>query len=259
MLIIAFLHVLSINKKVVSTEHGFSTKLHHAYKNEFVAIVLCFIVANLTIQCGFLLLDRVAGTTVNRNQIAHFLYIGLNPHSNGQWSEEAFIYPSIVEKNNFDYQKADKEIMQKLKDEIEQANNLTFSFFDNKMKFAWADNEYLYYPNVTMNSDNSVFVKDLWIEVLRPIIQLYYIFVILFLLVGSIFSFINKEKEIILFNILFVFGFALVLLFIEVQPRYKTVVYPFMCIVSAYGFYGTIQTIKSIIRNLTKHETSYFQ
>ena len=47
---------------------------------------------------------------------------------------------------------------------------------------------------------------------------------------------------------LMVFGFALLLLLSEVQPRYKTVVYPFMAVVSAYGIYCLIQPLWLMIR-----------
>lgn len=252
LLIIAFLNLI---KKKEEKNKTSKNRFQDIFKNEFTALLISFLIAFITIEGGFLVLDHVAETRVNRNPTAHFLYIGLNPFGNGEWSQETFIYPSIVQKDNLNYAKANNEILQKLKKEISQYHNLNFSFFDQKVKFAWADNEYLYYPNMTMNEKNAGLLKDKWIEIFRPTVQFYYVLVWFFIVIGLLVALIKKERGILLFSMLFVFGFAILLLLIEVQPRYKTVVYPYMSIGTAYGLYNVMVKITDHIHAIRDHNT----
>ena len=66
---------------------------------------------------------------------------------------------------------------------------------------------------------------------------------------------IPRERKTVMVSALMVFGFALLLLLSEVQPRYKTVVYPFMAVVSAYGIYCIIQPIWLLIKRFYREKS----
>ena len=64
---------------------------------------------------------------------------------------------------------------------------------------------------------------------------------------GGVAALIRRERRTVMVAALMVFGFALLLLLSEVQPRYKTVVYPFMAVVSAYGIYCLVRLVQLLL------------
>lgn len=199
-----------------------------------ITIIMCVI----TTRLGYVYLNSYIGYSVNKNPSPHFLYIGLNHNSRGVWSTETSIYGDIIEKYNYNFDNANKEMMNLIYEDISNNKHLSLNFFDNKINIAWADNIYYYFIDTTINNDNiGAINKTAWIKAMEPLSQLFWCLVILFMTIGILSELLKKGKKssAILFFALYIFGFALLLLLIEVQERYKCITYPYISIIAAKG------------------------
>ena len=118
-------------------------------------------------------------------------------------------------------------------------------FFDVKMQKAWANNEGIRFIMQTINPENKLYDMAFYEEYYAQI-QAYQVAAALLMALGGLVALIVRERKIVLVCALMVFGFALLLLISEVQPRYKSVVFPFMSVVAAYGIYGVVRPVQLI-------------
>ena len=217
------------------------------------AVLLSFLCSLDVIQAGFAYLDYYVGERVNRSAMSHFLYMGLNPFGEGRWTEKTAIYVKVVENNSFDYEKADRVMYDRLRYEVREHQNLNFEFFDKKADTAWGDTNYLYFIDSTMNKEKKAAVNRWeWLMAFIPFSEAYYVMVAFLLGIGALCALLRRERGMAFFSGLIVFGFALLLFVSEVQPRYKTVVYPYMLIVAAYGVDSVAEGIERLLPRLLK-------
>lgn len=228
--IVALLNVL---------QHSTNDRPVRLYWKRYAAVLLIVIVSFFISKHGiYAYLDSYAGAKVNRDTTPHFIYVGLSPFTNGSWSREAAnVYEIYVKENNFDFDAAKKLTYEQLSSEIKEHKNITLSMLNAKMDRAWSNNAYLYFVNQTINNDKaSAMNRDYWLDNYSPMVQLYWMGVCILTTIGAVATvFVKKGNDLLLFSSLIVFGFALVLLFIENQPRYKCVLYPYMSILAACG------------------------
>lgn len=211
------------------------------YKSVIVGVVVFLLVYNASINIGYILLDRLYVYDVNRNITAHYLEIGLSPWSDGTMhgvvdtSKPFNVYGGYAKQTNYDYEETSKRVLKLLIDEVKEEKNLNFNFFYNKLRIGWSNQAY--YNWVTGEcGENNLVNRGVLAEYLYPFAQSWYcIFLFLFLLGAVVNLKKENDEEISFFAALFIFGYMLMLLLSETQPRYKCVVYPYMCILAGKG------------------------
>jgi len=198
--------------------------------------LLCMAAAYLlSVQAGYLYIEKDSGRPVNRDSFAYFLYIGLSPKTGGVWTQEASAYYLDLDRELGDYDELSRAVLEKLRNEWREAGRPGREFFMEKIRKAWVE-DYQWLPDMTMEARTDGFIKP---GALRDravhCVQVYYLLVCLLSLAAALYCMKRGEGRLCLLSALVVFGFALVLGAIEVQARYKCVVYPFLSILAARG------------------------
>lgn len=132
------------------------------------------------------------------------------------------------------YEIATEHIMEELKEDIEKNKHLSPSMFFIKAKTAFEAENYMYFVTLTLNPDVQVVQANV-INRWTSNINCYYVMIGI-LLTWAIYKLRDQESSILLISALYITGFVLSMLLLENQPRYKLVVFPFMCILAAYPF-----------------------
>lgn len=197
---------------------------------------LCMAAAYLlSVRAGYLYIEEDSGKPVNRDSYAYFLYIGLSPETGGVWTQEASAYYLDLDRRLDDYDELSRTVLDKLRNEWREAGRPERAFFLEKLRKAWVE-DYLWLPDMTMQARTDGFIKPgVLPDRAVHCVQSYYALVCLLSLAAALRHMKRGEGRLCLLSALVVFGFALVLGAIEVQARYKCVVYPFLSILAARG------------------------
>ncbi len=222
--------------------------------------VLVFLVSyKIFVSAGYLILDQAYVQKVNRNPTAHYIEIGLSPWSDGtnhgktDDSKSMGIYRYYARQAEYDYKIATKRTFEKLFSEIKQEKNLDIAFFQNKLRITWANQAY-FNSIVSEASENSIINRKLFAEMTYPLVQIWYTILLGFILLGTSLSIARKElPEICFFSALFLFGFMLLMLICETQPRYKYAVYPYMSVLAGRGIEITSRISRSTVIRKKEH------
>jgi hypothetical protein len=189
-----------------------------------------YLIANVL---GFMFLDFFVGRTVNRNPTPHFINIGLSSDSRGVWNPQVSTeYEEAVLKSGFDYDKAGKIIMDSVKEDINQNKHVSIQFFIKKLTDTWQGMDYLYFSQETINPEKSTYIQRPEISI---IFQGYYLITGILVFLGCGFILEEKINQIFFLSALFIIGFMLLMLILEIQPRYKVITYPYICILAGSG------------------------
>lgn len=199
-------------------------------------------------------IEGYVGGNVNDNVAPYFMNVGMNYETSGQWSQDVLDeYLGAIKENNYDFKTVNAEMKEKLKDRVEilkhnmKADPETiWDFFGSKIEKGWSNNEGIRFIMQTIDPKNPLHDMGFY-DKYYPQIQAYQVVVAFLMALGGAAALLTRERKIVLVCALMVFGFALLLLISEVQPRYKTVVFPFMSVVAAYGVYVVIQSAQLII------------
>lgn len=191
----------------------------------------------LVIVCYFALINLVnipvqkaTGVDITKSDAGFNLLVGTNYKYNGAFNNEDF---SIIEKNNYDFDKVHKEAkqiaLQRLKNNPAQMVKLII----NKYKILWGNENYGYYWS-TVSSEKGVqndIIKS-HPRIFYGISQLFYIVVLLMAIFACGYTIIRKRYEALI--ILMVFGGILLsYTLLEVQSRYHMPVMPLLILFGA--------------------------
>lgn len=192
----------------------------------FIAVYFAVVnLVNLPIQ-------KATGVDITKSDSGFNLMIGTNSKADGMFNSEDF---SIIKKNNFDFEKVQKE-----------AKDIAFSRIKNdpvgfaklaltKYKIQWGDENYGYYWSTISSQDSKAenAVKS-HPRIFYGVSQLFYILIILMAVCTCFYTL--KEKRYDSLIILMIFGGLLLsYTFLEVQSRYHMPVIPLL-IVFGTGF-----------------------
>ena len=222
------------------------------YLSILVIVFMSFIISkNIT----FMYIDKIVGNTVARNITPCYLNVGLR--GDGRYSNENYaMYFDSLKKNNYDFNKTNKEIMDNLKDYIKDKNSKIHDplFFNNK-------------ANIIINGDSS---RINWIAQSFKVKEHYTIFstldkdiktfnnnyytIIIFLVALSLLFTVHFENQELLLLHTIMHGSFLILLLIEAQNRYMYSIQSIMCILAVPG----ILYLKKMLDNYNKIEKILF-
>lgn len=206
-----------------------------------IILLASFIIIQNVIWGGLCIIN---GRVVDKNPMPHYLYVGLSKEGNGGWFENCDLYSRTSIENKFNYSKSRKIVYEKLKQKLYEDNNLNANFFKNKIKCAFAsEGETLFWMNMTMKEGNLIDKNNIWNLV--PIYDSYYIIILVGILIASINS-LYKFNTLNFISSLYIYGFYIILIVLEVQQRYKMILYPFMIILSGYGYIELVKYIQNL-------------
>lgn len=210
-----------------------------SYKVYIAGAIFFTVVYFMTGYIGFNIMENEIGVKVNRNPMAYYLAVGMNEQRN-DWNGEAWEkYRQRIIESNYDYKEASRITYQELFQKLENSNYLGIHFFQEKFLMAWVDSGYFYWVTETVNEDSSIINKSGWTSLWFPLTQYFWIIVTGLGLLGTIGLIVSKDSRnyLLLFSVLVIIGFALLSLFIDVQPRYKCILYPQFSILAGYGYF----------------------
>jgi len=232
---------------------------------KWAAIAAVFIVGySATMSYSYNYIDNYVSGNSNRDVSPYFLNVGLNAEHGGQWSQEVLdVYLGLIREYDYDFDIINEKMKDHL-DEVIEAQKLQVAsgenpdlwtdFMEYKLRKAWGNNEGLRFVMNTINKENPLAGMAFYEEYL-PVVQAFTVATGFLMFLGGIGGLLTRERKTVMVSALMVFGFALLLLLSEVQPRYKTVVYPFMAVVSAYGIYCIIQPICQLIKRFYREKS----
>lgn len=239
-----FLCAIAIIGALFLIEHFKSVFKRERRKEKLIlacSILVFFATYKVFVSAGYLILDQAYVQKVNRTPTAHYIEIGLSPWSDGTAhgktddSKSMGIYRYYARQAEYDYKVATKRTLEKIFTEIKEEKNLNVSFFQNKLRITWANQAYFNWIS-SESSENSIINRKVFTEMTYPLAQIWYTILLGFILLATLFSIAKKEvSEVCLFSALFLFGFMLLMLICETQPRYKYAVYPYMSILAGRG------------------------
>lgn len=229
----------------------FNKDLVNCSKVKYIKAILAFLAVyfmfSKLIYAG---LDYAYCTTVNRNPSVHFIYVGLNPQTCGTWNEEAgMLYMNNAIKYNFDFDKADEVTFETLISEIKEQKYLNCLYFKEKFETAWGSNSEIDLVEWSLMDEHPFLRKSTWLSFWSVISQGFWVIMSLLICIGGIYA-LYEMDEFRIFLYLLIIGFSVLMLFIEVQPRYKCVFYPYLAILASDGINQLKITSKTLVRNI---------
>lgn len=202
--------------------------------NKIFPALFLVIIYFLCLNIIYSSLDTSLNTKLSRNNTAHFIYIGLNPYSVGDWNEKASIYPQLIKDYDYDEKRTNERVFEILREDIERYHHLTFDYFKTKFLKTWENDSGVWWAVESISENNPYIIKSNLYTPLLMICQSYY-FIIIFLITASSLKGFGKYNWIKILSQLVIFGFFILELIIEVQSRYKIVFYPYMAYLAADG------------------------
>lgn len=180
--------------------------------------------------------------------IPHYLLIGLNTEGEGQLhlGTKSVEYRTACLNNGMEVAAAREYAYHILKEDWSAHPSKIASLFAKKMIWAWQDDlmpVFFFNRNVGLNPDSPAekIIFGFSDNILPSVAQIYYVLVVMFALFGVWYfskSEIHYEWE---FLLLIIFGYWCVIMLSEAQSRYKCLIMPYMCIISAAGMNSMIQ------------------
>lgn len=201
-----------------------------------ISFILVIIGYFITTQIMYMYIDSLVGAKVSRNNMAYFLTVGLSSKNDGTFSETiSEDYKNSIENNNYNYEFVNKDMLNKLKEDVKN-NNKLFQLINSKAKIIVKnDEERVKFVSRMAKQNGSVKCEKFIENNIIKINNFYYITI--FTLVGvGLLRFIKDKNLEVLYMYICVYGCYLLLLLIEAQNRYPYGINPFVCILATMGF-----------------------
>ena len=233
------------------------------FRREILCIAIGFILLlsfrSITKQFITNSIESILDVNVNDNTIPCYMYVSLHPQNSGAWNPDRYNeYFSFVSENNFDYDKANKIALEKLKDLIEDSPDYLVTLIPLKIYDAYHDNEHMFFcAYIAMNEENQIAFKNFF-DCLHTVDYIYYTIIIL-LVFASFFINLKRKSPKVFWLHLIIIGGILLVIFIESQSRYKYSVQPFWCVLSGFSLEMICHTLNQIKgHNSTNENKTYF-
>ena len=181
----------------------------------------------------------------------HYFLIGLNTEGEGQISLGTIsrLYYKEYLSNGLDVEAAKEYAFEVLKEDWSTNKDRIVPLFIKKNIRAWQNDivpAKFWNYNVGLIADSPVekMIYEFSAEKLPTIMQLYYFLTMLFATMGLLFVMRNKEINYSMeFCLLIIFGYFCLLMLSEAQSRYKCLIMPYVCVISAIGICKIVRKI----------------
>ncbi|MBT4843717.1 MAG: hypothetical protein HOA53_18375 [Anaerolineae bacterium] len=181
-------------------------------------------------------------------RIGEYLLKGLNPISKGRVTTEDYdIAVNAYARFNGDSFETQKYLVNLAFSRLDKEGSI--ELFKSKIDLIWASHDALFdYSLIGSNDDELV-------NLLRDFETLLWVIITVFMFFNVVFAIKENPSPATFTMQLFILGFALLLLFMEVQNRYVAIVIPFSILLSVSGLDTVLKKIKyneNIVRILVK-------
>lgn len=193
--------------------------------------------------------ERIVGIPVANNVVVAQVFSALDPSTEGTYNaEKNKEFQKIVEKNNYDYSKANKEALSILRDNIWLNREKLIPFFEKKGIRAYSDDGSMLWWGINASAKNEEIIEQFsgLIDIIVHWSRLYYCIIVCAMLISG---WIN-DSEYKSFLLLVILGAVLVSLIVESQGRYKYSIEPLWCVVAS-GFFVN-EKLKSYRLNIVQ-------
>ena len=222
---------------------GFTEKNIKKYTLMKLGTIVIILIGFITTKnLVFIGIDHLAGHPVARNITPCYLNVGLN--TNGTYNAGIYNeYFNAVKENDYDYDKANDEIMDLLKKRLSDKNASIWQedFFDNKAKIIFGNDEAkIFWVVSSINAKGTMQITNFIENDYKDWNNNYFIILVTLMSLGLISMNKNKDlKKFLLYLVLF--GSLLLLLLVEAQNRYMYAVQPIICILATGGLFDLIK------------------
>ncbi len=209
--------------------------------NNLGAVMIILISMLISKNLIFMEIDHIAGHEVARNITPCYLNVGLN--GDGRYNAELYgEYYTAIRENNYDYDKANEEIIKLLKNRLfsKDSTLLDPNFFDNKATIIFGnDNSKITWVINSINAKEYIDASNILEDTIKPINNDYFIILVTLMAFGLVSIRNSNLKKFLLYLILF--GSLLLLILVEAQNRYMYAVQPIICILATGGLFDLIK------------------
>lgn len=194
------------------------------------------------------------GQEINTSaSLPHFFLVGLNTEGEGQihLGTMSRQYYQTYLSNGMNLDEAKKYAYALLKSDWNENIDKIIPLFGKKIVWAWQDDNrpllyLLEYEGVNIDSATERVVCDYLENILPEVTQIYYLLLMSTAVIGAVCMTKQRNINFIFeFYALIIFGYFCLLMLSEAQSRYKCLIMPYVCILSAIG-------INRIIKKYTK-------
>lgn len=213
----------------------FITDLLYTKKKEF----LITLIALVGLMISYLLITNLAVSISERTfgveilpgsqRIGHYILVGLNPETEGTINGEDYeIANTTYERFGSDHLAAQKYLIQLALERLK--GHSIVKLFWVKFDLIWANQDALFAYSLIGSDDQEMVSLMRYMEV--------FLYMLITIVIGiyTIRSVWKRPKPAVFVMQLFILGFALLLLLVEVQNRYVIVVFPYLLLLGALGF-----------------------
>ena len=223
-------------------------------------IVVMLVTFVSTKQVCYSAIEHYAGIPPNRHGVGWTLRVGLNQESKGRVSAPlAYEMSTMYFESGEDYE-AVRDVL--IADALAQIEGMpfteVFTFAREKFTFTWQSNQDFY--NWATNTQIETGLMGYDGERLRllgdPLNDAFLVFSLLLSALGAGYCALKREDKGTLVVGLFILGFTLLLLVVEVQQRYRSVLASAIPFFMAYGLYAVrdeLATISQRVPSIIKH------
>ena len=166
------------------------------------------------------------------------LLVGLNPETNGGvTNDDKKTSRDIYALYGNDYAAANKYLIRLAFDRLRKYD--ISLFFVEKFSLIWSSHDALFDYSLSGSND-----QDL-VNLLRDLEMIWYLILTTFILVNVLSSIFTGSHPAIFAMQLFILGFAIIMLFFEIQNRYVIIVIPYSIILSVLGLESIFSMIET--------------
>lgn len=206
---------------------------------------------------------EIIGVEARDLLLYHQLNVGLNPYGRGDTVEENAWYYTNHVLGGTDPEEAKELLFDKLKNDWAEREIKIAPWLWDKVGYAWTGST----AEFTMLMQSSIagehntvqhFVYVILLNFATSLMQLAYIFMMLLSAIGVLtVAFRQVKNDGAMLISLYVFGFSLLMLIIECQPRYKANIISFICVLAAVGLYEMLKIVTVKKKNTEKTEVDF--
>ena len=212
-------------------------------RNLIIYLIIIFSTYSIGNSIYFKLISDITGYSIDGNMSGFSLYVGSNKDASGQWStlnsEVAEMYYNSSEFTPDYYHDNLGNLGIKRYANNGIKNNILL-LIKKSFILATKVNIYNYDSFSSVNSNNFKYLDNF----VLLFSSLFWYLIIISNVIFSVFFMKNYNYKKIIPYFLFIIGFSLVSIFLEVSPRYFYPIFPFVIFVSAISLYSIINFLK---------------
>ena len=210
----------------------------------------------ITKEVCFSIIAYYAQIPPNRYGVGWTLRVGLNIETRGRVSSDlAYYMHSLYAESNENYPAVNEQLIDEALAGLEGKTLATlFQFIRNKFAFTWQSNQdfYNWASNTQIASGVNAYDTERLALLAYPLIDGFLILRLMLSALGAGYCAVKRKDMVTLVVGLFILGFSLLLLIVEVQQRYRSVLasaIPFFAAYALYAFQDAAGRVTAWIRN----------